>query len=70
MKSIFLYLKSVYRQSHSTADIMWTHKWVKAKIQKVDTEVHLTGIDMSSVFNTINREHLIIIKFNFEEDVY
>ena len=63
--------QSTYRRSRSTADIVCSHRWVIAKIQKVDTKVNLTGIDMSSVFDTINREHLlIIIKSNFDEDVY
>lgn len=63
--------QSAYRQSRSTVDIVQTHRWLTAKIQKVDAKVHLTGIDMSSAFETINREHLLnIIKSNFDENVY
>ena len=63
--------QSTEKRSRSTADIVWTHRWVTAKIQKVDTDVHLTVIDMSSAFDTISREHLLnIIKSNFDEDVH
>ena len=63
--------QSAYRQSRSTVDIVQTHRWLTAKIQKVEAKVHLSGIDMSSAFETINREHLLnIIKSNFDENVY
>ena len=63
--------QSTYRRSRSNVNNVWTHRWVTAKIQKVAAEVHLTGIDMLSAFDTMNRKHLLyIIKFNFDEDVY
>ena len=63
--------QSAYRQSRSTADILSTHRWVTPKTQEVDTKVHLTGIDMSSAFDTIHRQHLLItIKSSSDEDVY
>ena len=53
----------------STADLVWTHRWLLAKIQKENIVIYVTGIDMSSAFDTIRREKLIdILKTIIDED--
>ena len=48
---------------------MWTHRWLLAKIQKENIVIYVTGIDMSSAFDTIRREKLIdILKTIIDED--
>lgn len=53
--------QSAYRTGRSTTDIVWTHKWLIARVLKYRTEVHITGVDMSSAFDTINRQKLLKI---------
>ena len=43
---------------------MWGHRWNTAKIQKEDSKVFITGLDMSSAFDTIIREDLIKVLEN------
>ena len=50
-------IQSTYIQFHSTSDIVWTHRRVAVKIQKLDTEGYLTGIDMSSAFYIEHLQH-------------
>ena len=50
-----------FRRYRSTADIVWSHKWLIGKIQKIQDEYTILGIDMSSAFDTINRTKLIEI---------
>ena len=39
---------------------MWTHRFIVGKVQLYqDLEVYITGIDMSSAFDTINRQKLM-----------
>ena len=53
--------QSAYRTNRSTSDVVWAHRWITAKTQKEETQVFITGIDMSSAFDTIIRQRLIEI---------
>ena len=51
--------KSSYRKSRSTAEIIRARRWIIVKTQILDTAIFVTGIDMSSAFDTIQRDQLI-----------
>ena len=53
--------QSGFRQHRSTADVVWTHRWIAAKTSIEQMEIHITGIDMSSAFDTIDRTKLLEI---------
>ena len=61
--------QSRYRKSRSTADIIWAHKWIIVETQIQEITIYVTGIDMSSAFDTIQRDQLIdIVKEILNED--
>ena len=61
--------QSAYRRGRSTSDIVWAHRWVIARTQKyVDTEIHITGIDISAAFDTVHRHKLLDELVTFLED--
>ena len=52
--------QAAYRANRSTADIVWAHRFICAKVQLYeDVEVTVVGIDMSSAFDTIQRKNLM-----------
>ena len=51
--------QSAYRSSRRTSDIVWSHRWMAAKIQINKESYYKIGIDMSSAFDTIRRHKLI-----------
>ena len=52
--------QAAYRPKRSTGNIVWAHRFIISKVQLYqDLEVYITGIDMSSVFDTINRKKLM-----------
>ena len=53
--------QSAYRSNRSTSDIVWAHRWIAAKAQKVQTKIFITGLDMSAAFDTIKRNELLDI---------
>ena len=53
--------KSGFRPDRSTADVVWTHKWLAAKTLKEDVIIKISGIDMSAAFDTIDRNQLLNI---------
>ena len=53
--------QSAYREKRSTDDIVWAYRWIIAKAQKEKEKIYITGIDLSSAFDTIIREKLVII---------
>ena len=57
--------QSAYRKSRGTTDVVWAHRWVAAKTQVHDIAIFITGIDMSSAFNTIYRDELFKIVEEF-----
>ena len=53
--------QSAYRKCRSTTGAVWAHRWMSAKTQIPDIITFITGIDMSSAFDTIYRDELIKI---------
>jgi exonuclease III len=53
--------QSAYRFGRGTTDVVWTFKWMLAKIQKYEIEYYVTGIDMTAAFDTIDRAKMIEI---------
>ena len=63
--------QSGFRPFRSTADVVWTHRWLAAKTALSNIDIKITGIDMSSAFDTINRKVLLEIleKFLDEDEI-
>ena len=51
--------QSAYRTGRSTTDIVWAYRWILAKVQEYDITMYVTGIDMSSAFDTMERNKLL-----------
>ena len=51
--------QSGFRQYRSTTDAVWAHKWLAAATQKHQIEIEILGIDMTSAFDTIDRQKLL-----------
>ena len=51
--------QSAYREGRATTDIVWAYRWLLAKVQEYEITIYVTGIDMSSAFDTINRRKLM-----------
>ena len=60
--------QSGFRPFRSTADVVWAHRWYAAKAALCDINIHITGIDMSSAFDTIKRDLLMDILGRFLEE--
>ena len=60
--------QSGFRPFRSTADVVWTHRWLAAKTALSDIDIKITGIDMSSAFDTIDRKRLLEILETFLEE--
>ncbi|XP_065189344.1 uncharacterized protein LOC135819973 [Sycon ciliatum] len=52
---------SGFRPGRSTADAVWTHRWLAAITQKYHATIEIHGIDMSKAFDTISREKLLAV---------
>ena len=59
--------QSGFRPFRSTADVVWTHRWLAAKAALSNLEIKVTGIDMSAAFDTIQRQRLLQILETFLE---
>ena len=53
--------QAAYRKGRSTSEIVWAYRWLLAKIQEYEMTIYVTGIDMSSAFDTIHRDELLNI---------
>jgi hypothetical protein len=51
--------QSGFRENRSTADAVWAHKWMIARIQKFNEIIKILGIDMSRAFDTILRQKIL-----------
>ena len=61
--------QAAYRRKRSTTDIVWAHRFIAAKTQLYrNLEVKITGIDMSSAFDTIDRKSLLKELSTFLDD--
>jgi len=52
-------IPSGFRHGRSTADVIWTQRWIAAKAERYHWDCHLLGIDMSRAFDTIDRTRLM-----------
>ena len=58
--------QSAYRENRSTSDIIWSHRFIIAKSMLYQGHVvKVTGLDMSSAFDTIDREELLTVLKSF-----
>jgi hypothetical protein len=53
--------QSAFRPKRSTADCVWSYRWLMAMTQKYTTELYIMGIDLSKAFDCINRAKLMEI---------
>ena len=53
--------ESAYRHGRSTSNIVWFNKFLATRVQKFQEEIMITGIYMTSAFDTIKRTKLIEI---------
>ena len=60
--------QAAYRPNRSASDIIWAYKLIIAKTQTSQIRVYVTGIDMSSAFDTIRRDTLINIVKDFHDE--
>ena len=57
--------QSGFRPNRSTSDVVWAHRWISAKfLNYADIEIDITGIDMSTAFDTIQRKQLLQLSTN------
>ena len=52
-------IQSGFRPGRSTADVVWTQRFVAAKATRYKWECHVLGLDMSKAFDTIDRRKLL-----------
>ena len=62
------YSQCAYRKFRSTTEIVWAYRWIIAKVQEYDITIYVTGIDMSSAFDTIHRDELLEISKQFLDE--
>ena len=54
--------QAAYREKRSTTDIIWAHRFLIAKVMLYQKQkIYITGLDMSSAFDTIDREELMTV---------
>ncbi|EGZ29729.1 hypothetical protein PHYSODRAFT_418173, partial [Phytophthora sojae] len=54
-----------FRKHRSTADAVWAHKWLCARVQRYRETIHVLGIDLSRAFDTIDRVKLVEVLQTF-----
>ena len=55
------YVRSGFRPGRSTADVVWTQRWLASKAIRYREEFHVLGLYMSKAFDTIDRTKLLQI---------
>ena len=61
--------QAAYRNNRSTTDIVWAHRFIIAKVLLYQKqEIMITGLDMSSAFDTIDRAELMNILESILDD--
>ena len=60
--------QSGFRNGRSTSDVVWAHKWLISKAFAEEVDIFITGIDLSSAFDTIDRHLLLQILSSFIEE--
>ena len=56
--------RSGFRRGCSTADVVWTQRWMSAKALRHEWKYHMLSIDMSRAFDTIDRRWLLTARGN------
>ena len=51
--------QSAFRAKRSTADVIWSYRWIMAQTQKYEAELFIMGIDLSKAFDCIDRQILM-----------
>jgi exonuclease III len=51
--------QSGFRQNRSTADVVWMHKWLIARVMVARELIEVLGLDMSRAFDTLDRQMLL-----------
>ncbi|EGZ10137.1 hypothetical protein PHYSODRAFT_522882 [Phytophthora sojae] len=59
---------SPHRPQPLTADAVWAHKWLCARVQRYRETIHVLGIDLSRAFDTIDRVKLVEVLQTFLHD--
>ena len=59
--------QSGFRKDRCTGDLVWAHRWLKARTEKYQEEFTILGIDMSSAFDTVCRGKLMQVLESFLE---
>ncbi len=62
------YTQCAYLKGRSTTVIVWAYRWLLAKVQVCEITIYVTGIDMSSAFDTIHRDELLEISKQFLDE--
>ncbi|KAG6623384.1 putative EndonucleaseReverse transcriptase [Phytophthora cinnamomi] len=60
--------QSGFRPGRSTADAVWAHRWIAARVQRYREVYHILGIDLSRAFDTIDRAKLMDVLRSFLDD--
>ncbi len=53
--------QSGFRRNRSTADVVWSYRWIDAIAKRYEDKFNIMGIDMSKAFDSIYREKLMTI---------
>ena len=67
-KTYLSHSQRAYKEGASTADIVWSYRWILAKVQEIEIKIYIVGIDMSSAFDTIDRNKLVQILETFLDE--
>ena len=59
------HISSGFRAGRSTSDVVFTQRWISAKVQRFSCEYYTLGLDMSKAFDTVNREKILNIMSSF-----
>ena len=60
--------QSGFRRGRSTADVVWSHRWLASVCQRYRTQINILGIDMSKAFDTIQRDCLLEVLQSFLDE--
>lgn len=60
-----------YQKDRSTADILWSYRWLNATVQKYQQVYEIMGIDLSKAFDCIDRTKLLdVIRPHIDKSLF